>query len=134
MHVQIESRPKAARKSRPTPNTQSRNVDASAEVVHLVAQFVVAQFVVAEFAGGETTPDKHTIKTRQLAGLAALTALKATSQQLKLLVYAASAAGATRDEVAATIVEAALYAGFAAARAGMEAVVAVYGEGVVQST
>lgn len=129
MHVQIESRPKAARKSRPTPNTQSRNVDASAEVVHLVAQFVVAEFV-----GGETTPDKHTIKTRQLAGLAALTALKATSQQLKLLVYAASAAGATRDEVAATIVEAALYAGFAAARAGMEAVVAVYGEGVVQST
>ena len=117
MHVQIESRPKPARKSRPTLNTQSRNVDASAEVVRLVAEFVVA----------ETTPDEHTIKLRQLAGLAALTALKATPPQLELLVRAARAAGATRDEVAATIVETALYAGFAAARAGMEVVFAVYG-------
>ena len=117
MDVHSETRSKPARKSPTQRNTQPRPADASAEIVRLVAEFVV----------GETTPDRRSLKTRHLAGLAALTALKATPPQLELLVRAARAAGATRDEVAATIVEAALYAGFAAARAGMEVVFAVYG-------
>jgi 4-carboxymuconolactone decarboxylase len=68
------------------------------------------------------------LKARALSGLAAVTALRAPADQLKTHVREALFAGATRDEIVATIVEAALYAGFAAASAGLEAAFAAFRE------
>lgn len=85
------------------------------QAVDLVANFL-NHGKVAEPAGR---------KVRSLAGLAALTALKSPTWELKVHVDSALEAGASREEVLAVIVEASLYAGFDAAHAGLEAVLTV---------
>lgn len=67
-------------------------------------------------------------KLHALTGLAALTALKGPVQNLRAHVRDALLAGASREEVVATIVEGALHVGFAAAQAGLEAAFVEFAE------
>jgi alkylhydroperoxidase/carboxymuconolactone decarboxylase family protein YurZ len=65
-------------------------------------------------------------KTGALAALAALTALRAPFPTLRAHVRSALDDGASREEILATVAEAALHSGFAAAHAGLEAVHIVF--------
>ena len=103
------------------PRSRRRRIDDRASVAD------AADFV-ARFVRGESGPSILTPKTRALAGLAALTAAKATGSQIKAHVRAARAAGASRDEVLETILEAALYSGFAAARRSLDAAFEVFAD------
>ncbi len=89
---------------------------ASAEEAEIVAQILAAS----------RTRDDLTPKQRALTALAAVTVLRPPSPELKAHVRSALETGATRDEIVSTIVETALYAGFASAYAGLEAAFAVF--------
>jgi 4-carboxymuconolactone decarboxylase len=58
-------------------------------------------------------------KTRALTGLAAAAAVGGAPSILKALARDAVKAGAGREEIVAAIIEAALYSGFPAAKAGL---------------
>jgi alkylhydroperoxidase/carboxymuconolactone decarboxylase family protein YurZ len=83
---------------------------------------------VAAFLNRGHAPGAAGLKFRPLAGLAAVTALRVHSPEIKAHVRAALEAGASHDEVVAAIVEASLYSGFAAAHAGLDAAFAVFNE------
>jgi alkylhydroperoxidase/carboxymuconolactone decarboxylase family protein YurZ len=68
------------------------------------------------------------LETRSLVGLAALVARRAALPLIKDHVRNARLAGADRKAITSVVVEAALYAGFAAARDGLAAVLAVFDE------
>ena len=103
------------------PRSRRRRIDDRPSVAD------VADFV-ARFVRGESGPSVLPPKTRALAGLAALTAARATGSQITAHVRAAQTAGASRDEVLETILEAALYSGFAAARRSLEAAFAAFAD------
>ncbi len=84
-----------------------------------------AEFV-AQILTASRTSEALQPKQRALAALAAVTVLRMPSSDLKAHVRAAADAGASRDEIVSTIVEAALYAGLASAHAGLEAAFAVF--------
>jgi alkylhydroperoxidase/carboxymuconolactone decarboxylase family protein YurZ len=67
-------------------------------------------------------------KVRALTALAAATVSRVPASELRAHVRHALASGAIADEVLATMSEAALYAGFAAAHAGFEAALSVFGD------
>ena len=81
-------------------------------------------------ASNLANPDPSVLgaRTHALIGLAALSAIKGPTVQLRAHVRDALLAGASREEVVAAIVEAALHAGFAAAQAGLEAAFVQFAE------
>lgn len=83
---------------------------------------------VAEFLNRGHAPGASGHKVRPLAGLAAVTALRVPTPEIRSHVREALEAGASRDEIVAAIVEASLYSGFAAAHAGLDAAFAVFNE------
>lgn len=68
------------------------------------------------------------LKSREIATVAALTALGNAAPQLKVHIYAALNVGCTRQEIVEIIIQMAVYAGFPAALNGMFAAREVFGE------
>lgn len=68
------------------------------------------------------------LKSREIATVAALTALGNAQPQLKVHINAALNVGCTREEVVEVIIQMAVYAGFPAAINGMIAAKAVFQE------
>lgn len=68
------------------------------------------------------------LKSREIATVAALTALGNAQPQLKVHIHAALNVGCTREEVVEVIVQMAVYAGFPTALNGISAAKAVFKE------
>jgi 4-carboxymuconolactone decarboxylase len=68
------------------------------------------------------------LKSREIATVAALTALGNAQPQLKVHIHGALNVGCTREEVVETILQMAVYAGFPAALNGMSAAKDVFRE------
>jgi 4-carboxymuconolactone decarboxylase len=68
------------------------------------------------------------LKSREIAVVAALTALGNATPQLKVHIQAALNVGVSREEVVETIMQMAVYAGFPAALNGMLAAKEVFGQ------
>lgn len=68
------------------------------------------------------------LKSREIAVVAALTALGNAAPQLKVHIQGALNVGATREEVVETIMQMAVYAGFPAALNGLAAAKEVFRE------
>jgi len=71
------------------------------------------------------------LKTRELAVVAALTALGNAAPQLKVHVHGALNVGCTREEVVEVMMQMAVYAGFPAALNGLFAAKEVFAERVL---
>jgi 4-carboxymuconolactone decarboxylase len=85
-----------------------------------------ARFVV-EFAFGDICARPGLdLKTREIATVAALTALGTAPAQLRVHIKAALNLGWTREEVTETIMQMAVYAGFPAALNGLAAAKEVF--------
>ena len=67
------------------------------------------------------------LRTRELATVAALTALGNAEPQLKVHIHAALNVGCSREEIVETIMQMAVYAGFPAALNGLFAAKEVFG-------
>jgi len=82
---------------------------------------------IIEFAFGDiySRPGLD-LKSRELATVAALTALGNAQPQLKVHIHGALNVGCTREEVVEVIVQMAVYAGFPAALNGMTAAKEVF--------
>ncbi len=68
------------------------------------------------------------LKTREIATVAALTALGNAQPQLKVHIHGALNVGCTREEITETIMQMAIYAGFPAALNGLFAAKQVFQE------
>jgi 4-carboxymuconolactone decarboxylase len=68
------------------------------------------------------------LKSREIATVAALTALGNAQPQLKVHIHGALNVGCTREEVVETIIQMAVYAGFPAALNGIFAAKAVFAD------
>lgn len=68
------------------------------------------------------------LKSREIATVAALTALGNAQPQLKVHIHAALNVGCTREEVVEIMIQMAVYAGFPAALNGISAAKAVFTE------
>ena len=68
------------------------------------------------------------LKSRQIATVAALTALGNAQPQLKVHIHAALNVGCTREEIVEVIIQMAVYAGFPAALNGMFTAKEVFAE------
>jgi 4-carboxymuconolactone decarboxylase len=66
------------------------------------------------------------LKTREIATVAALTAMGNAAPQLKVHIHAALNVGCTREEIVETMIQMAVYAGFPAALNGLFAAEAVF--------
>ena len=73
------------------------------------------------------------LKSREIATVAALTALGNAQPQLKVHIHGALNVGCTREEVIEVIIQMAVYAGFPAALNGISAAKAVFKERDSQS-
>ncbi len=84
---------------------------------------------IIEFAFGDVyaRPDLD-LKMREIATVAALTALGNAQPQLKVHIHGALNVGCSREEVVETILQMAVYAGFPAALNGMTVAQAVFQE------
>ncbi|WP_321507269.1 carboxymuconolactone decarboxylase family protein [uncultured Methanoregula sp.] len=84
---------------------------------------------IIEFPYGDvySRPDLD-LRSRQIAVVAALTALGNAAPQLKVHIHAALNVGVTRKEVVGIIITMAVYAGFPAALNGMAAAKEVFAE------
>jgi 4-carboxymuconolactone decarboxylase len=84
---------------------------------------------VIEFAFGEVfSRPGLDLKSREIATVAALTALGTATAQLKVHINAALNVGCTRQEIIEVIIQMAVYAGFPAALNGMFAAKEVFAE------
>jgi 4-carboxymuconolactone decarboxylase len=84
---------------------------------------------VIEFAFGEVfSRPGLDLKSREIATVAALTALGTATAQLKVHINAALNVGCTRQEIIEIIIQMAVYAGFPAALNGMFAAKEVFAE------
>ena len=68
------------------------------------------------------------LKSREIAVVAALTAMGNAAPQLKVHIHAALNVGVTRDEIIETIMQMAVYAGFPAALNGLMAAKEVFAQ------
>lgn len=68
------------------------------------------------------------LKSREIAVVAALTALGNAAPQLKVHIHGALNVGCTREEIVEVIIQMAVYAGFPAALNGMAAAKEVFAE------
>jgi 4-carboxymuconolactone decarboxylase len=85
-----------------------------------------ARFVV-EFAFGDICARPGLdLKTREIATVAALTALGTAPAQLRVHMKAALNLGCTREEIVETVMQMAVYAGFPAALNGLAAAKEVF--------
>lgn len=85
-----------------------------------------ARFVV-EFAFGDICARPGLdLKTREIATVAALTALGTAPAQLRVHIKAALNLGCTREELVETVMQMAVYAGFPAALNGLAAAKEVF--------
>lgn len=86
---------------------------------------------VAEFAFGDIhcRPGLD-LKSREMATVAALTALGTAGPQLRAHIHAALNVGCTKQEIVEVIMQMALYAGFPAALNGIQAAREVFSERV----
>lgn len=86
----------------------------------------LAQYVI-EFPFGDiyTRPGLD-LKSREIATIAALTAMGNAQPQLKVHIQAALNVGCTREEIIEVVIQMAVYAGFPAALNGMTAVKEVF--------
>lgn len=86
--------------------------------------------LLVEFAFGDicSRPGLD-LKTREIATVAALTALGTAPAQLRVHIQAALNLGCSREEVTETIMQMAVYAGFPAALNGFAAAKEVFGRG-----
>jgi 4-carboxymuconolactone decarboxylase len=84
---------------------------------------------IIEFAFGDiySRPGLD-LKSREIANVAALTALGNAEHELKVHIHAALNVGCTREEVVEVIMQIAVYAGFPAALNGISAAKAVFTE------
>lgn len=84
---------------------------------------------VAEFAFGDIhcRPGLD-LKSREMATVAALTALGTAGPQLRAHIHAALNVGCTKQEIVEVIMQMALYAGFPAALNGIQAAREVFSE------
>ena len=94
----------------------------------------LARYVI-EFPFGDiyTRPDLD-LKSREIATVAALTALGNAQPQLKVHIHAALNVGCTPQEIIEVVIQMAVYAGFPAALNGMTAVKQVFAERNIQLT
>jgi 4-carboxymuconolactone decarboxylase len=69
------------------------------------------------------------LKSREIATVAALTAMGNAAPQLKVHIHAALNVGCTREEITETIIQMAVYAGFPAALNGLSAAREVFQAG-----
>ncbi len=84
---------------------------------------------IIEFAFGDVySRPGLDLKSRQIATVAALTALGNAQPQLKVHIHGALNVGCTRSEVVETILQMAVYAGFPAALNGIAAAKEVFEE------
>lgn len=84
---------------------------------------------IVEFAFGDVYSRAGlTLREREIASIAALTALGNATPQLKVHIAAGLNVGLTRHEVTETILQMALYAGFPAALNGMFAAKEVFAD------
>ncbi|EKV00191.1 uncharacterized protein, gamma-carboxymuconolactone decarboxylase subunit like protein [Leptolyngbya sp. PCC 7375] len=88
----------------------------------------LARYII-EFPFGDiyTRPGLD-LKSREIATLAALTALGNAQPQLKVHIHAALNVGCTAQEIVEVVMQMAVYAGFPAALNGMTAVKQVFAE------
>lgn len=85
--------------------------------------------LLVEFAFGDIySRSALDLRTRELAVVAALTALGNAAPQLKVHLHGALNVGCRRDEVVETIMQMAVYAGFPAALNGLFAAKEVFAE------
>jgi 4-carboxymuconolactone decarboxylase len=86
----------------------------------------LARYVI-EFPFGDiyTRPGLD-LKSREIATIAALTAMGNAQPQLKVHIQAALNVGCTREEIVEVVIQMAVYAGFPAALNGMTAVKEVF--------
>ncbi len=98
-----------------------RVVEAMADISPDLGRYIV------EFGFGDVySRPGLTLREREIATIAALTALGNAAPQLKVHIAAGLNVGLTRDEVVETILQMALYAGFPAALNGMFAAKEVF--------
>jgi len=84
---------------------------------------------IIEFAFGDVySRPGLDLKSREIATVAALTALGTAAPQLKVHIHGALNVGCTRKEVVEIIIQMAVYAGFPAALNGMAAAKEVFKE------
>jgi alkylhydroperoxidase/carboxymuconolactone decarboxylase family protein YurZ len=105
--------------------TSARSVESRSRAIGAAGLNVDGVVAVLNEAGSHELLET---RTRALIALALVTAARVALPTLKAHVNAAFDAGATADEVSATIREAALYSGIAAASAGLDAVRTVSSE------
>jgi 4-carboxymuconolactone decarboxylase len=84
---------------------------------------------IVEFAFGDiySRPGLD-LKSRQIANVAALTALGIAPTQLRVHIHGALNVGCSREEIIETIMQMAIYAGFPAALNGLSAAKEVFQE------
>ncbi|GAB6905710.1 Carboxymuconolactone decarboxylase [Desulfosarcina cetonica] len=83
---------------------------------------------IIEFAYGDVFSRQDLdLRTRQLATVAALTAMGTAAAQLKVHIAGALNVGCSRDEIIAVILQMAVYAGFPAAINGVAAAREAFG-------
>src|SRR5271157_1620943 len=99
-----------------------RVIDSLADIAPDFARYLV------EFAFGDIySRNGLDLRTRELATIAALTALGNAAPQLKVHLHAALNVGCSREEIVETIMQMAVYAGFPAALNGMFLAKEVFG-------
>lgn len=100
-----------------------RVIDSLADIAPDFARYLV------EFAFGDIySRNGLDLRTRELATIAALTALGNAAPQLKVHLHAALNVGCSREEIVETIMQMAVYAGFPAALNGMFLAKEVFGQ------
>ncbi len=96
-------------------NAGVRVIDSLRDIAPDFARYLV------EFFGDIYSRPGLDLKSREIATVAALTALGNATPQLKVHIQAALNVGVTRDEVIEIIMQMAVYAGFPAALNGLNA-------------
>ena len=101
--------------------------DAGARVVESLRDIApdFARYLIESFGDIYSRPGLD-LKSREIAVVAALTALGNAAPQLKVHIQAALNVGVTRDEVVEVIMQMAVYAGFPAALNGLNAAKEVF--------
>lgn len=100
-----------------------RVIDALADIAPDFARYLI------EFPFGDIySRPQLDLKSREIAVVAALTALGHAAPQLKVHVHGALNVGCTREEVVEVIMQMAVYAGFPAALNGLFAAKEVFAE------
>jgi len=90
--------------------------------------------LLIEFPFGDVySRDGLDLKSREIATVAALTAMGTASPQLKVHVHGALNVGCTQQEIIEIMIQMAVYAGFPAALNGLFAAKEVFDERIVES-